>query len=57
MGGFALPIAFFGKFKVADAALWWGPAVGAFAGADRAAFCPAWTLGKSKSTEVFSRIA
>ncbi|HEX4588422.1 MAG TPA: ABC transporter permease [Gemmataceae bacterium] len=55
-GGFALPIAFFGKFKVADAALWWGPAVGAFAGA-AGSFLPAWSARKVKVTEVFSRIA
>ena len=56
MGGFALPIAFFGKFKVADAALWWGPAVGALAGAI-GSFLPAWDARKVKVTEVFSRIA
>ncbi|HEY1375558.1 MAG TPA: ABC transporter permease, partial [Gemmataceae bacterium] len=56
MGGFALPIGFFGKFKVADAALWWGPAVGAFAAA-AGSFFPAWSARKVKVTEVFSRIA
>jgi putative ABC transport system permease protein len=56
MGGFALPIAFFGKFKVADAALWWGPAVGAFAAA-AGCFLPAWSARRVKVTEVFSRIA
>src|SRR5207247_544933 len=29
IGGISLPIGFFGKFRIADAALWWGPAVGA----------------------------
>jgi putative ABC transport system permease protein len=56
MGGFALPIAFFGKFKVADAALWWGPVVGAFAAA-AGSFWPAWSARRVKVTEVFSRIA
>jgi putative ABC transport system permease protein len=56
MGGFALPIAFFGKFKVADAALWWGPTVGGIAAAV-GSFLPAWSARKVKVTEVFSRIA
>jgi putative ABC transport system permease protein len=56
MGGFALPIGFFGKFKVADAALWWGPAVGAFA-AVVGSFIPAWSARRVKVTEVFSRVA
>jgi putative ABC transport system permease protein len=56
MGGFALPIAFFGKFKVATAALWWGPAVGAFAAAV-GGFVPAWSARTVKVTEVFSRVA
>src|SRR5207245_2306099 len=56
MGGFALPIAFSGKFKVATAALWWGPAVGAFAAAV-GGFVPAWSARTVKVTEVFSRVA
>jgi putative ABC transport system permease protein len=56
MGGFALPIGFFGKFKVADSALWWGPTVGALAAA-AGSFLPAWSARKVKVTEVFSRIA
>jgi putative ABC transport system permease protein len=55
-GGFALPIGFFGKFKVANAALWWGPAVGAFAAA-AGCFIPAWSARRVKVTEVFSRVA
>jgi putative ABC transport system permease protein len=55
-GGFALPIGFFGKFKVATAALWWGPTVGAIAAAV-GSFLPAWSARKVKVTEVFSRIA
>lgn len=56
MGGFALPIGFFGKFKVATAALWWGPAVGAFAAA-AGGLLPAWSARRVKVTEVFSRVA
>ena len=56
MGGFALPIGFFGKFKVADAALWWGPAVGALAAA-AGGFLPAWSARRVRVTEVFSRVA
>jgi putative ABC transport system permease protein len=56
MGGFALPIGFFGKFKVANAALWWGPATGALAAAV-GCFLPAWSARRVKVTEVFSRIA
>jgi putative ABC transport system permease protein len=56
MGGFALPIGFFGKFMVANAALWWGPAVGGFAAAV-GGFLPAWSARRVKVTEVFSRVA
>lgn len=56
MGGVALPIGFFGKFKVVDAALWWGPTVGALAAAV-GSLLPAWSARKVKVTEVFSRIA
>jgi putative ABC transport system permease protein len=56
MGGFALPIGFFGKFKVADAALWWGPVTGALA-ATVGCFLPAWSARRVKVTEVFSRVA
>lgn len=56
MGGFALPIGFFGKFKVADAALWWGPAVGAFAAAI-GSLLPALSARRVRVTEVFSKIA
>ncbi len=56
MGGFTLPIGFFGKFKVADSALWWGPVTGALAAAI-GSFLPAWSARKVKVTDVFSRIA
>jgi putative ABC transport system permease protein len=55
MGGFSLPIGFFGKFMVADAALWWGPAVGACAAA-LGCFLPAWSARRVKVTDVFSRV-
>ena len=54
--GLPLTIGFFGKFKVADAALWWGPTVGALAAA-AGSFLPAWSARRVKVTEVFSRIA
>jgi putative ABC transport system permease protein len=55
-GGFALPIAFFGKFFISDGALWWGPAVGLFAGFI-GSVAPAWSACSVKVTEVFSKIA
>jgi putative ABC transport system permease protein len=56
MGGFALPIGFFGRFMVAGGALWWGPTVGAIAAA-AGSFLPAWSARRVKVTEVFSRVA
>lgn len=55
LGGIALPIAFFGKFKIADAALWWGPAVGALT-ALFGSFLPAWSARTVKVSQVFSKI-
>jgi putative ABC transport system permease protein len=55
-GGVPIPIGFFGKFKITDAALWWGPTVGALAAAV-GSFLPAWSARRVKVTEVFSRIA
>ncbi len=55
-GGIALPIAFFGKFFVENAAPWWGLAVGggtAFLGS----IVPAWSARSVKVTDVFSKIA
>ena len=47
LGGFALPIGFFGRFMVANGALWWGPVVGAAAAA-AGSFLPAWVGRKVK---------
>jgi putative ABC transport system permease protein len=55
-GGFALPIAFFNKFFVADDALWWGPVIGVFSGFIGSVW-PAWSACSVKVTEVFSKVA
>lgn len=54
-GGLSLPIAFFGKFYVPAAALWWGAAVGvgtALAGS----LLPAWTARRVHVADVFARV-
>jgi putative ABC transport system permease protein len=56
LGGFSMPIAFFGRFLVANGALWWGPTVGIAASA-AGSFLPAWSARKVRVTEVFSRVA
>lgn len=56
LGGFALPIAFFGKFFISTGALWWGPAIGLFAGFIGSVW-PAWSACSVKVTEVFSKVA
>jgi putative ABC transport system permease protein len=56
LGGFALPIAFFGKFFISDGALWWGPAIGLFAGFIGSVW-PAWSACTVKVTDVFSKVA
>lgn len=55
-GGVTLPIAFFGKFKIDDHALWWGPVIGALT-ALVGSFAPAWAARRVKVSEVFSKIA
>lgn len=55
-GGFALPIAFFNKFLISNNALWWGPAIGLFAGFIGSVW-PAWSACSVKVTEVFSKVA
>jgi putative ABC transport system permease protein len=55
VGGIPLPIAFFGRFRIADAALWWGPAVGALT-ALCGSFLPAWSARTVKVSEVFSKV-
>lgn len=56
LGGFALPIAFFGKFFISAGALWWGPAIGLFSGFI-GSVAPAWSACSVKVTEVFSKVA
>jgi len=55
-GGIALPIAFFGKFYVDDAAPWWGLSMGAVT-ALAGSLLPAWSARSVKVSEVFSKIA
>src|SRR5262245_11584827 len=55
VGGITLPIGFFGKFRIADAALWWGPAVGAVT-ALCGSFLPAWSARTVRVSEVFSKV-
>lgn len=55
-GGIKFPIAFFPVFRIPDAALIWGPMIGAgtaFVGS----FLPAWSARKVKVSEVFSRVS
>lgn len=55
MGGLSIPIAFFGKFYIPPAALWWGGAVGvgtALAGS----LLPAWTARRVRVADVFARV-
>jgi putative ABC transport system permease protein len=54
--GIALPIAFFGKFYVSDAAPWWGLWIGAGT-ALVGSWVPAWSARSVKVSEVFSKIA
>jgi len=54
--GIPLQIAFFPRFFVPPAALWWGPVVGA-ATAIIGSFLPAWSARSVKVSEVFARVA
>lgn len=54
--GIPLQIAFFPRFFVPPAALWWGPVVGA-ATAMIGSFLPAWSARSVKVSEVFARVA
>ncbi|MCE9530036.1 MAG: ABC transporter permease [Planctomycetes bacterium] len=56
MGGIPLPIAFFPKFFIPAAALWWGPLIGAGT-AVLGSMMPAWTARSVKVSEVFSKVA
>ena len=55
-GGVPFPIAFFPKFRVPGASLWWGPAIGGLT-ALAGSFLPAWSARSVKVSEVFSRIS
>ena len=55
-GGINFQIAFFSKFYVPIAALWWGPLMGvgtALAGS----FLPAWSARSVKVSDVFAKVA
>jgi putative ABC transport system permease protein len=56
MGGISLPIAFFGKFFVPQAAYWWGLGIGAGT-ALAGSLAPAWSARSVKVSEVFSKVA
>jgi putative ABC transport system permease protein len=56
LGGISFPIAFFDRFFIPPAALWWGPAVGGLA-AILGSFLPAWSARSVKVAEVFSKVA
>lgn len=56
MGGINFPIAFFPKFDIPLAALWWGPAVGG-AAAILGSISPAWQACRVKVSEVFAKVA
>jgi putative ABC transport system permease protein len=56
VGGLALPIAFFGKFFITDAAPWWGLNIGAIT-ALCGSLLPAWSARSVKVSEVFSKVA
>lgn len=55
-GGINFPIAFFPKFDIPLAALWWGPAIGS-AAAILGSIVPAWQACRVKVSEVFSKVA
>jgi putative ABC transport system permease protein len=55
-GGLTLPIAFFGKFYISEAAPWWGLLVGAGT-ALAGSIGPAWSARSVKVSEVFAKVA
>ena len=55
-GGFSFPLAFFDRFFIPAAALWWGPAVGGLA-ALLGSLLPAWSARNVKVADVFSKVA
>ena len=56
MGGIPFPIAFFPKFFIPEAALWWGPGMGAMV-AVLGSIVPAWSARSVKVSEVFAKVA
>ena len=56
LGGIAIPIGFFSRFFVDDAAPWWGLAIGAST-ALVGSVVPAWSARSVKVSEVFSKVA
>jgi putative ABC transport system permease protein len=56
MGGIKFPIAFFQAFYIADAALWWGPMLGACT-ALAGSIGPAWSARGVRPSEVFAKVA
>jgi putative ABC transport system permease protein len=56
MGGLKFPVAFFDRFLIPEAALWWGPAVGGLA-ALLGSFLPAWSARNVKVADVFAKVA
>jgi putative ABC transport system permease protein len=56
LGGISFPIAFFDRFMIPPAALWWGPAVGGLA-AILGSFLPAWSARSVRVADVFSKVA
>jgi putative ABC transport system permease protein len=56
MGGVPMLIAFFPKFMIADAAPWWGLAIGAGT-ALAGSLVPAWAARSVKVAEVFAKVA
>jgi putative ABC transport system permease protein len=56
LGGIPLPIGFFNRFFINDAAPWWGLAIGA-ATAFIGSLLPAWSARSVKVSEVFSKVA
>ena len=55
MGGLKFPVAFFDRFLIPEAALWWGPAVGGLA-AFLGSFLPAWSARNVKVADVFAKV-
>jgi putative ABC transport system permease protein len=56
VGGIPFPIAFFPKFTIPTAALWWGPLIGG-ATALAGSILPAWSARSVKVAEVFAKIS